>query len=159
MMAESNRILNAAGVDLGWVECEAGGKPLNVAKCAEPARGLRVTVQLVAGKSPKNPRMTGVAIIDKSSAPFALLYVERIAQLARDANWGLGDLLGHAVAHELGHILLGTSGHTSAGIMRARWESEELRRLSHSGLVFLPGQLTAAISRLLLTEEETSGPR
>ncbi len=38
------------------------------------------------------------------------------------------DILGNVMAHELGHLLLGSNSHTATGIMRARWQGEELRR-------------------------------
>ena len=42
----------------------------------------------------------------------------------------------NVMAHELGHLLLGSNSHAGAGIMRARWQGEELRRVSRSGLWF-----------------------
>lgn len=35
---------------------------------------------------------------------------------------------GRAIAHELGHILLGTAKHSALGLMRAKWTEHELRR-------------------------------
>src|SRR5439155_10444253 len=37
-------------------------------------------------------------------------------------------LLGRVVAHEVGHLLLGTTAHSATGLMRARWNDEEARR-------------------------------
>jgi hypothetical protein len=37
-------------------------------------------------------------------------------------------LLGRAIAHEIGHLLLGTASHACAGLMRARWLTGELQR-------------------------------
>jgi len=37
-------------------------------------------------------------------------------------------LLGRAVAHEIGHLLMGTNQHSASGIMRARWSRCDLRR-------------------------------
>ena len=36
-------------------------------------------------------------------------------------------VLGRAIAHELGHLLIGTPRHSSRGLMRALWSQEELR--------------------------------
>jgi hypothetical protein len=33
-----------------------------------------------------------------------------------------------AMAHEIGHLLLGTSAHASTGLMRAIWSRDELHR-------------------------------
>jgi hypothetical protein len=37
-------------------------------------------------------------------------------------------LLGRAIAHELGHLLLGRTQHSESGIMRAAWSRQELQR-------------------------------
>jgi hypothetical protein len=47
---------------------------------------------------------------------------------AHEANVDSGRLLGRAIAHEIGHLLLGTSGHANRGLMRARWLTGELQR-------------------------------
>jgi hypothetical protein len=48
----------------------------------------------------------------------------------------LGSLLGDVAAHEIGHLLLGTNSHAANGIMRERWESEELGSIGTGALSF-----------------------
>jgi len=143
MKTETSRIFLAAGVELGWVECEIAGQPVNLVECAQPLSPTRLMLQLVPGMNKTNPKASGLAVLQGGSSFFACLYPERVSELSRDTNWEFGDLLGHAAAHELGHLLLRSSAHSPAGVMRARWETEDLRRLSHAGLIFLPGQLRA----------------
>ena len=52
----------------------------------------------------------------------------------------LAEILGSVMAHEMGHLLLGSNAHAISGIMRAHWESGELRRIAMGTLVFLPEQ-------------------
>jgi hypothetical protein len=52
----------------------------------------------------------------------------------------LASILGHGVAHEIGHLLLGTNSHAETGIMRARWQSEELASVSKGALFFSSNQ-------------------
>lgn len=153
MKAEAGRILLQAGVQVEWVDCEVSGQPVNMQACAAPLGPGRFMLQLVPGKSRINPHASGMATIQKGASVFACLYPERVRDLAHDANWDFADLLGHAAAHELGHLLLESAGHSNAGIMRARWETEDLRRLSHNGLVFLPGQLAAWRSGLVASSK------
>jgi hypothetical protein len=56
--------------------------------------------------------------------------------------WGLfpGEVLGDAIAHELGHLLLG-SGHSPGGLMRAHWTLSDLRLANQGQLRFSPGQV------------------
>ena len=48
----------------------------------------------------------------------------------------LDQLLGHAIAHEIGHLLLNSSAHSPAGIMRARWNTKDLLRAARGDLLF-----------------------
>src|ERR1700682_765215 len=41
-----------------------------------------------------------------------------------------GTLLGHAMAHELGHLLLGSNSHSVRGIMCAEWRTADLIRMT-----------------------------
>ncbi len=141
MKAESARIFRQAGVEVEWLECEVAGRPSNLDRCALPLGPVRLMLQLAPGRNVRSPRASGFAVIQNGSSVFACLYPARLSELARATNWEFGDLLGHAAAHELGHLLLRSPAHTSAGLMRARWETEDLHRLPHAGLIFLPGQL------------------
>ena len=146
MKKEANRIFRDAGIGIEWLDCEIAGKPLNLAECSQPAGPARLMLQLVPGENKRNRKATGVAMIQGEASVFACLYPERVNALARDAGWHFGDLLGHAAAHEIGHLLLRSSRHAPAGIMRATWETEDLRKLTHAGLTFLPGQLDPVLA-------------
>jgi len=39
-----------------------------------------------------------------------------------------GELLGRVIAHEIAHLLLGTSDHGPHGLMRGEWRASELAR-------------------------------
>lgn len=138
---EASRIFEQAGWGLVWVECETAGAVREDPDCGQPSGAGRLMLELAPGADKQNPKATGMAIIQGEASVFARVYPERIRELACDAGWRFAELLGHAVAHEIGYLLLQSAAHTSAGIMRARWETEDLRKLSHSGLIFLPGQL------------------
>jgi hypothetical protein len=58
----------------------------------------------------------------------ATIYVDRVDALAAGAGVDRGELLGRAIAHEIGHLLLGTSDHPRSGLMRATWKAVEIRR-------------------------------
>jgi hypothetical protein len=45
-------------------------------------------------------------------------------------------LLGHAIAHELGHLLLGHGRHSVTGIMKADWDSRDLEAAGQGRLAF-----------------------
>jgi len=64
----------------------------------------------------------------------------RIETLAADGDASLPDILGHAMAHEIGHLLLGPS-HSPAGIMRAEWTRKDLESAARNELSFTPQQM------------------
>jgi hypothetical protein len=60
----------------------------------------------------------------------------------------LASLLGDVAAHEIGHLLLGTNSHAENGIMRARWESEELGSIGTGTLFFSEAESRQMRSKL-----------
>lgn len=69
----------------------------------------------------------------------ANVFVDRVDDSS--TRWGLfpGEVLGDAIAHELGHLLLGT-GHSSQGVMKGDWTSQDLHLGGLGKLQFLPDQ-------------------
>jgi len=47
-----------------------------------------------------------------------------------------GVLLGHVMAHELGHVLEGISRHSDSGLMKARWDGHDFDQMSVRPLSF-----------------------
>jgi hypothetical protein len=59
-----------------------------------------------------------------------------------DEEWhvGLARVLGHVMAHELGHLLLGSNAHSRQGIMRRQWYGDDLHLASKGSLLFSEDQ-------------------
>ena len=74
----------------------------------------------------------------------AVVFIDRVEQLARRSNARLEDgaVLGCAMAHELGHLLLG-SEHPREGIMRPEWNSQDVRLAARVELRFTARQRKA----------------
>jgi hypothetical protein len=68
------------------------------------------------------------------------VFYDRATELQSAWNVDLSDILGNVMAHELGHLLLGSNAHASAGIMQARWKDEELNRMVRGNLLFTAEQ-------------------
>ena len=72
----------------------------------------------------------------------------RIETLAADGDATASVTLGHVMAHEIGHLLLGP-GHTPSGIMQARWNRDVLQSAARDDLHFTDEQsarLQAAVA-------------
>jgi hypothetical protein len=75
----------------------------------------------------------------------------RLNQIASD-----GQILGHVIAHELGHILLNQTVHSPEGIMRGVWNFIDLKNVSYGDLLFSPEQgkiLRAEVLRRIAQQE------
>ena len=65
--------------------------------------------------------------VDAGAGLLATVYADRVRVMAQSAGIDEAELLGRAMAHEVGHLLLGTNGHAAHGLMRASWSSVDLR--------------------------------
>jgi hypothetical protein len=70
----------------------------------------------------------------------AYVFTDRIAAQVLHKSTPIGVLLGHVIAHEIGHVLLGPGGHARAGIMRARLHHTDI---TSGHLSFDPAQAVA----------------
>jgi len=60
--------------------------------------------------------------------------------LARRAQYPRASLLGRAIAHEIGHLLLRSNAHTESGLMREVWTAEQVVRNRREDWTFSPDQ-------------------
>jgi hypothetical protein len=47
-------------------------------------------------------------------------------------------LVGHVLAHEIGHRLMATDGHASSGLMKARWSAFDILNMASARMQFTP---------------------
>jgi hypothetical protein len=125
-MAAAARTLAASGVDIVWADCDTPDA------CAQVPVSGELVVRLV--RSNETPRLAplvlGEAFIDAGikAGVLATIYVQRVEQMAAFSDTDVSRLLGRAIAHEVGHLLLASNTHTLRGLMRARWSPQDLRR-------------------------------
>jgi hypothetical protein len=83
----------------------------------------------------------GVAFLSsEGTGCYSDVFYDRTTELQASWHVRLADILGNVIAHELGHLLLGSNSHASIGIMRARWQGEELSRMTRGNLLFTAEQ-------------------
>ena len=56
----------------------------------------------------------------------ANVFMNRVTELAVVGELSAGQVLGHAIAHEIGHHLLGDDSHSPRGIMVAPWSNQHV---------------------------------
>lgn len=128
-------VLQAAGIGVSWVQCWPGGQAQEAlsADCQRPLTPSEVIVQAIHAtdaNSASHPESLGFSVVgvQAGAGTVATVYTDRVAMVARKAGVESVDLLAWAMAHEIGHLLLGPRQHAARGLMRARWSLAEVRR-------------------------------
>jgi hypothetical protein len=131
--AETTRIYKAAGVKLVYANADGG---------ADYSYVLRIVSRALSAKE-VNEQALGVAIGTKDvRGSMAYAFYGRIQHFTEMTDAEPGLILGHVMAHELGHLLLPFHSHTVAGLMRAIWDRQQATRAQMGGLLFSPEQST-----------------
>jgi hypothetical protein len=77
-----------------------------------------------------------------SARPFAqdgvrmTIYADRVSAVCSCTGLAASVILGHAMAHEIGHVLLGTDGHSPSGVMKANWVGNDRHQMVFKYLSF-----------------------
>lgn len=147
---EASRIFIAAGLEMTWVDCLAKQENVLSAGCP-PSRGpthlnLRI---LPHGKRVKEDSF-GVAFLATDGAgTYIDVFYDAVEKLHHESNTSPGRLLGHVMAHEIGHLLIGSNAHSNWGIMCPVWSRRELRGIEMGSVFFTGDQARRMRNRLL----------
>ena len=143
-------IVEMAGVFVEWYDCtDNGRRPV----CQDARRSgnfiARIMPTLTPGAPPRKLSVEalgaqgdgpplGFAVVDPDThaGKMATVFHDQVQAVARRTGVARSELLGRALAHEVGHLLLGVRGHSRSGIMRAVWTDDELTRDRSDDWVF-----------------------
>lgn len=87
-----------------------------------------------------SPDALGYAVVAGEGSKYASLFRKRVLAATRSGRYSEGTVMGYAIAHELGHLLLGTSAHARYGLMAGHWRANELDRTEVGLLQFSPAE-------------------
>jgi hypothetical protein len=146
----TSKIFQKVGVELSWVDCPMTRPTaqLNPACTAHHVpTDIHVTIvpdQIAAPRVGKCAIGLAVATPPPEHAQIAYISYARAKRLLRNPReLSVEELLGHCMAHEIGHLLLGTNSHSPSGLMSARWNPEELELAARGQLSFSIDQAAA----------------
>jgi hypothetical protein len=146
-LKEVTRIYRHAGVELAWLD-----RPLSIAlvkgptdylqRLGQTSLVLRIVPSAMAEHLPISDTALGYAppCGKEEAGCMAHVLYYKVKDLASNGNASLSQILGLAIAHELGHLLLGANAHVASGLMRAQWGQEEWRLAAKGGLLFTAEQ-------------------
>jgi hypothetical protein len=139
---KARRIFLGTGVSLIWCGPQVSSRQQVGFTDSSPDSAntlvLRITSRPVTGLA--SPDALGFAVVAGEGSKYASVFRDRVLGATRRGRYSEAMLMGHAIAHELGHLLLGTSAHTRYGLMAARWRTNELNRAEVGLLQFSPDE-------------------
>ena len=128
----ADAILRQADISATWVDCSRDSTLASHPLCSAPLRSGELAIRITPGPSEigtSEQRALGYSLVEPEvGGTLATVFSDRVAWLASSSGVEYTPLLGRAVAHEIGHLLIGTNEHSPSGLMRARWTSAELAR-------------------------------
>lgn len=143
-------VLAAAGIPTEW-QTNAAARAVD-SKTRRPSvyapgtldRHSCLILSIVRGASPDaSAEALGFVMPDRlSSASITIFYdrIERIEMRGVSGSASLVQILGYAMVHEIGHVLLGSTQHSANGIMRGPWTQLEFERMAKGWLGFTTQQ-------------------
>ena len=147
---ETSRIYRHSGVEVSWMECAAEGvQGTSLTVCDPATAGTAISVSILppdmegrmresAGLVGRGP-VSGIAV-----GAHAYVFLHRVVEICDSGKYPQEIILGVLIAHEVGHVLLGSNSHWPQGIMSAKLSSADLR-LALDDLLFFDEKQAATM--------------
>ncbi|HYI96231.1 MAG TPA: hypothetical protein VEX68_22000 [Bryobacteraceae bacterium] len=145
-----NRIFRESGIEIEWVVGVPGAseasliiyEPYRIGYELELACRARRDIALdirPAGAPGMRKQVLGMAQPWARTGLNVRVYEDHIRRVAVREGRLYTTVLAHAIAHEIGHVLLRSATHTNSGLMSEVWTGREFDWLEKGALLFTPG--------------------
>jgi hypothetical protein len=104
---------------------------------AAPRFTVKISPQVLGYGRSASPVM-GVAF-RRPGGSMVQVFLKQVQDFARVYRVDLGTMLAHVIAHEVGHLLLGTP-HSPTGLMQAGWDKTVVHEAARGALTFTDAQ-------------------
>jgi hypothetical protein len=147
---EASRIFEEAGLTVVWLNCPMGHSiAIQQDPCNEAPEPTDVILRVLSAPARNEFQHTvfGFAV----RPLLASVYYDHVLLRAMSdaAQFEVHFILGAVIAHEIGHLLIDSNGHSNAGVMQASWDRKQIRQAVTGNLFF-----TAEQARLIQAETE-----
>ena len=155
----ATEIFRKAGVETRWVDADSTSENMQRHPAAHGSYNLSdiqldILPPLMAERLGLPNNVMGLAPGTERDRQLVYVFFDKVNAIAEKETQARVDggisayairvqILGHAIAHEVGHILLNLNSHSDTGIMRASWDLRQLRDACYGYLVFTPPQAEA----------------
>jgi hypothetical protein len=137
---EAGRIFRNVGLRALWVDhVLSAGDLRHPHHSTQSWDGTHFVVRLL---TQSREGLSKNAMGEALSRRIANVFMDRVTEVAVVGELSAGQVLGHAIAHEIGHHLLGDDSHSSRGVMVARWSNQHVMRISKGDLLFTHQEVT-----------------
>ena len=141
-LRDAQAIFADAGIASNWHDCTLGARSSSPF-CRERRRPTDLIVRIV-----RRPEMDGLSkalgasVVEPAvrGGVLATVFLDHVESVARRTGAEAGVLIGRAIAHEVGHLLLGTGEHSASGLMREIWTDRELVSSNPRDWLFEPSE-------------------
>jgi hypothetical protein len=142
---QATTIFREAGVETVWLDCTVSPPEApNHSSCLQRHRPTELALSFLSQSLAERagiPRTIfgfakPTAKGEISSEASILFY--RVEELAARKGHSETIVLGHVMAHEIGHLLLRPQSHSRQGLMHGRWSGSQLRLATSGRLLFSP---------------------
>lgn len=147
---QAREIFRRAGLETVWLNCSPKLEKVEPRSCYfSDTTHLTLKISSHAMNAQVRDRIDvlGTAYPDDQVGYFAYVFYDRVQELAQRQRL-VHALLANVMAHEIGHLLLGSNSHSLSGIMCAHWNYDQLRNVSEGVMSFVPFQSRVMQDRL-----------
>lgn len=138
--SEASRIFRQSGLEIRWLNCSLPqAVPENPVECATADFPRHLQLRIASRSLNLSEFAMGNSYLSADGTGcYANLFYNRAQFIHQNSpsQVSVATILGHGIAHELGHLLLGTNSHALTGLMRARWQPPDLASASKGTLLF-----------------------
>jgi len=136
-------IFRKAGIEPAWIDCPLSEEDLDrFPACQQSLTPSHFVLRLINQPLPNfsiaRAGDIGLALAcrEDDAGCSAYLSYKSVMNWAGRADTSADRILGHAMAHEIGHLVLGPVSHSRSGVMCADWDMDDLAVMARKLLYF-----------------------
>jgi hypothetical protein len=146
----ASEVFRHAGLEVEWLNCGLEGQLTHLPGCGKALFPTSLQLRLLKASRRLTPETFGISYLSaEGEGCYSQVFLEPVERLHRVVDVNMAILLGHVAAHEVAHLLLGSNSHSVDGLMKARWGSKELVRVSEGALTFDQQEGRKMVQRLM----------
>jgi hypothetical protein len=148
--AEATRIYDAFGIRLVWTEADQEGSAFTYV--------VKIIPRALKGRAIDVGAMGIAPGTRESRGTVAYAFYDRIQDVTLTRGADVALILGHVIAHEIGHLLLPYDAHAKNGLMRAGWNTDQTMRAMRGALTFTAQEAALIQQRLRNIDSPETAP-